>query len=145
MHYQYVRLYFLTMCQYNVVMNGFNDEITRDIGVQCTFVCTGNPIQIFFNLSTKHGFSPLYLALAFRLRETVKLLIEYGANTSIENGCGFKSASFDCNDKEDKTLQFLIQEDNVINNINDPDSYFSLFVFCQVEEIIQIVCNPYEF
>lgn len=59
-------------------------------------------------------------------------------DASLANGCGINPSSIDWFDENDRTVQFLRREDTIIKNINDPDSFFSLFVFCQVENANRI-------
>uniref|UniRef100_A0A8W8JPR8 Novel STAND NTPase 3 domain-containing protein n=1 Tax=Magallana gigas TaxID=29159 RepID=A0A8W8JPR8_MAGGI len=46
-----------------------------------------------------------------------------------------KYVSSDWCDKDDITGQYLLRKDNIVDNMYDLDSFFSLFVFCQVEEL----------
>eukprot|EP00105_Crassostrea_gigas_P035747 XP_019919895.1 PREDICTED: ankyrin-1-like [Crassostrea gigas] len=77
--------------------------------------------------------SPLYIAFENRHCSTVNLLLKNKADTSLACGWEVNTDLIDCFDKNDRTVQFLLQRNNIINNINEPDSYFSLFVSCQVE------------
>lgn len=77
--------------------------------------------------------SPLYIAFRNRHYSTVNLLLNNNADTSLV--CGWKANldSVDCFEKNDRTVEFLLRQDNIKNNMYDPDSYFSLFVSCHVE------------
>lgn len=77
--------------------------------------------------------SPLYIAFENRHCSTVNLLLKNKADTSLACGWEVNPDLVDCFDKNDRTVQFLLQQNNIINNIHEPDSYFSLFVSCQVE------------
>lgn len=90
------------------------------------------------NLSEINGISPLYVAFAWRHCETVNMLLECGADTSVLHGCGSNSLSVDCSNKDDQTILFLLQSNNIIDNIYDLDSFFTLFVFCQVEQMLRM-------
>lgn len=90
------------------------------------------------NLSEINGISPLYVAFAWKHCETVNILLECGADTSVLHGCGSNSLSADCNNKDDQTILYLLQSNNIIDNIYDLESFFSLFVFCQVENMLRI-------
>lgn len=85
------------------------------------------------NANNKRGLSPLYIAFYERHIKTVQLLLKKGADARLVNGCGIKTASIDWFDENDSIMQFLRSEDNINKNIHDLDSFFSLFVFCQVE------------
>lgn len=54
----------------------------------------------------------------------VQFLLENGADARFNNGCGIKPASINWFDENDSTVQFLQREDNIIENIHDPDSFF---------------------
>lgn len=77
--------------------------------------------------------SPLYIAFENRHDSTVNLLLQNNADTSLACGWEVNPDLVDCFDKNDRTVEFLLRQDNIINNMYDPDSYFSLFVSCQVE------------
>lgn len=77
--------------------------------------------------------SPLYIAFKNRHDSTVNLLLQNNADTSLACGWEVNPDLVDCFDKNDRTVEFLLRQDNIINNMYDPDSYFSLFVSCQVE------------
>uniref|UniRef100_A0A8W8MPF6 Novel STAND NTPase 3 domain-containing protein n=1 Tax=Magallana gigas TaxID=29159 RepID=A0A8W8MPF6_MAGGI len=62
-----------------------------------------------------------------------------GVDTSLACGWQVNPALVDCFDKEDSTVDFLLQKDNILNNLYDPDSYFSLFVSCQVERVTRMI------
>lgn len=77
--------------------------------------------------------SPLYIAFENRHCSTVNLLLQNNTDTSFACGWEVNPDLVDCFDKNDRTVEFLLRQDNIINNMYDPDSYFSLFVSCQVE------------
>lgn len=81
----------------------------------------------------KARISPLYVAFRNRHYSTVNLLLNNNADTSLACGWEFNLDLVDCFDKNDRTVEFLLRQDNIKNNMYDPDSYFSLFVSCQVE------------
>lgn len=87
------------------------------------------------NLQTKYGASPLCVAFAFRNCKIVKMLLDSGANTSIANLFCFDYVLSECFDK-DITNTFLLQPNAIFDNLYDPDSFFSLFVFSQVANTI---------
>lgn len=45
--------------------------------------------------------------------------------------------------ENNSTVHILLREDNIIKNIHDPDSFFSLFVFCQVENGDRIIYETF--
>lgn len=92
----------------------------------------------YINLNNKRELSPLYIAFHGRHYKTVQFLLKNGADASLANGCGIIPSLIDWFDENDRTVQFLGREDNIIKNIHDPDSFFSLFVFCQVENANRI-------
>lgn len=77
--------------------------------------------------------SPLYVAFRNRHYSTVNLLLNNNADTSLACGWKVNLDLVDCFDKNDRTVEFLLRQDNIKNNMYDLDSYFSLFVSCQVE------------
>nr|XP_034330634.1 uncharacterized protein LOC105344498 isoform X7 [Crassostrea gigas] len=87
------------------------------------------------NLCTKDRVSPLIYAFVNRHYETVNILLNNGADSSLACGWEVNPALVDCFDKQDCTVVFLLQKGNILNNLYDPDSYFSLFVSCQVERV----------
>lgn len=97
----------------------------------------------YINLNNERGLSPLYIAFYRRHFKTVQFLLENGADARFNNGCGIKPASINWFDENDSTVQFLQREDNIIENIHDPDSFFSLFVFCQVENADRLIYEIY--
>lgn len=68
----------------------------------------------------------------------IKTLLDAGADTSIENGCGLNYVSSYWCDKDDITGQYLLRKNNIVDNMYGLDSFFSLLVCCQVEDIIRI-------
>lgn len=88
------------------------------------------------NLHTKYGASPLCVAFAFRYCKIVKMLLDRGADTSIANLFCFDFVLSDCFDK-DITIKFLLQPNAIFDNLYDPDSFFSLFVFSKVANTIE--------
>ncbi|XP_052704012.1 uncharacterized protein LOC128180166 [Crassostrea angulata] len=85
------------------------------------------------NLCNKDGVSPLYIAFAWRQYKTVNTLLKRNADTRLSSG--LNPTYLDLVDKNDSTMVFLQRKDNIYNNIYDPDSYFSLFVFSHVEQM----------
>nr|XP_034333304.1 uncharacterized protein LOC117691389 isoform X1 [Crassostrea gigas]XP_034333305.1 uncharacterized protein LOC117691389 isoform X2 [Crassostrea gigas] len=84
------------------------------------------------NLNKKN---PALIAFYMRQHAIIKTLLDAGVNTSIVNYCQLKYVSSDWCDKDDITGQYLLRKDNIVDNMYDLDSFFSLFVFCQVEEL----------
>ncbi|XP_052710712.1 uncharacterized protein LOC128185077 [Crassostrea angulata] len=82
------------------------------------------------NLCIKDRVSPLFVAFECRRYETVNILLNHGVDTSL--ACRWE-------DKQDGTMVFLLQKKNISNNMYDLDSYFSLFVSCQVERVTRIL------
>lgn len=79
------------------------------------------------DLSLSNGATPLFIACLNRHNSIVQLLIKHGAE--INNSV----------DKKDKTLQFLLyNEDNILDYMHEPDSFFSLFLFCEAELMIRM-------
>lgn len=68
------------------------------------------------------------------------MLLDAGADTTIVNGLQLDNVSSDWNDKDDITGQYLLRTTNIVDNIYDLDSFFSLFVFCQDEELTRMLC-----
>lgn len=138
----------------HLVSNGADVNLCDFAGVSPLYIAClkghDNIVQILLsnganiNLWTKYGSSPLYIAFAFRNCEIVKTLLESGANSFIFEGCIFKSALFNPDNRDDRTMTFLMQRDNIIDELHDSDSYFSLFVFCQAEQILRIVSRTPE-
>nr|XP_034321422.1 uncharacterized protein LOC109619991 isoform X3 [Crassostrea gigas] len=87
-------------------------------------------VDINQRMENKTG--PIFAAFANRHHRVVKILLENNTDTNIIKGCGLQCDYFDCDDKDDITMTFLLQPHNIIDNIHDPDSYYSLFVFCQI-------------
>lgn len=89
------------------------------------------------NLCVKDGVSPLYIAFKNRKCNIVNILLKNNADTSLACGWEVNPDLVDCFNKHDRTVEFLLRQDNIINNNNmdDADSYFSLFVNCQVERV----------
>uniref|UniRef100_K1PQ97 Ankyrin-1 n=1 Tax=Magallana gigas TaxID=29159 RepID=K1PQ97_MAGGI len=85
------------------------------------------------NSYNKDNVSPLYIAFAWRQYKTVNILLKRNADTRLSSG--LNPSYLDLVDKNDSTIQYLLRKDNIYNNIYDPDSYFSLFVFCHVERM----------
>lgn len=85
------------------------------------------------------GFSPFYIAFVWRQYKAVNILLNNGVDTSLSCGWEVNPALVDCFDKQDSTVDFLLQKDNILNNMYDPDSYFSLFVSCQVERVTRLI------
>lgn len=79
------------------------------------------------------GISPLYIAFYWRQNKTVQLLLERGADPSLADGCETNFSSIDWFNEKDSTVEFLLRKDNIRYNIHDLDSFFSLFVFCLIE------------
>uniref|UniRef100_K1QU25 Uncharacterized protein n=1 Tax=Magallana gigas TaxID=29159 RepID=K1QU25_MAGGI len=73
-----------------------------------------------------------------RQHAIIKTLLYAGVDTSIVNYCELKHVSSDWCDKDDITGQYLLRKDNIADNMYDLDSFFSLFVFCQVEELTRV-------
>lgn len=90
------------------------------------------------NLNEKNGFSPVFIAFYMRHFPIITALLEAGADTSIANGCRLNYVSSDWCDKDDITWQYLFRKNNIVENMYDLDSFFSLFVFCQDEDIKRI-------
>lgn len=89
------------------------------------------------NLSEKNGITPLYVAIAWRYSKIVQMLLECGANTSVFNDSG--PNSFPIDPYEDyKNRGFSLQRNSIFDHIFDSDSYFSLFLFSKVEQMIRM-------
>lgn len=80
-----------------------------------------------------------------RQHAIIKTLLDAGVDMSIVNYCGLKYVSSDWCDKDDITGQYLLRKDNIVDNMYDLDSFFSLFVFCQVEERTREYYDHYRF
>ncbi|XP_052703932.1 uncharacterized protein LOC128180109 [Crassostrea angulata] len=91
------------------------------------------------NLFIKDGVSPLYLAFNNRLYKIVDILLNNGTDTSLACGWKVNPDLVDFFDKQDSTIVFLLQKNNILNNLYDPDSYFSLFVSCQIERVTRMI------
>lgn len=91
------------------------------------------------NLKQKGGLSPLYVAFFERHNKIVQLLQNSHADDSLIYGCGGGCPDVEWNDKDNCTIQFLLRKDNIMNNINEPDSFFSLFVFHQIERGLRVL------
>lgn len=85
------------------------------------------------NLCIKDEASPLYVAFVWRQYKIVDILLKRKGDTCLCNG--LNPTYLDLFDQNDTTIKFLLQRDNILKNIYDPDSYFSLFVFCHVERM----------
>lgn len=90
------------------------------------------------NLNNKNGLSPVFIAFYMRHYTIIKSLLDAGADTDIINGCGLNYISSNWCDKVDITGQYLLRKNNIVDNLFDLDSFFSLYVFCQVEELTKI-------
>lgn len=96
-----------------------------------------NGARAVINLSEKNGITPLYVAIAWRHSKIVQMLLELGADTSVFNDSG--PNSFPIDPYEDyKNRGFTLQRNSIFDNIFDSDSYFSLFLFSKVEQMIRI-------
>lgn len=96
-----------------------------------------NGARAVINLSEKNGITPLYVAFAWRHSKIVQMLLECGADTSVFNDSG--PNSFPIDPYEDyKNRGFTLQRNSIFDNIFDSDSYFSLFLFSKVEQMIRI-------
>lgn len=71
--------------------------------------------------------------------KTVDILLNNAADSNPACGWEVNPALVDGFDKQDCTVVFLLQKDNISNNLYDPDSYFSLFVSCQVERAERMI------
>eukprot|EP00105_Crassostrea_gigas_P039996 XP_019924144.1 PREDICTED: receptor-interacting serine/threonine-protein kinase 4-like [Crassostrea gigas] len=91
------------------------------------------------NLCNRYKLSPLCLAFENRHIETINVLLNNSVDTSLACGWEVNPALVDCFDKHDSTAIFLLQNDNISNNMYDPDSYFSLFVSNQVERVTRLM------
>ncbi|XP_065924639.1 uncharacterized protein [Magallana gigas] len=91
------------------------------------------------NLCTKVRVSPIIFAFVNRHYKTVNILLNNDADSSLACGWEVNPALVDCFDKQDCTVVFLLQKDNISNHLYDPDSYFSLFVSCQVERAERMI------
>lgn len=89
----------------------------------------------------KDGVSPLYIAFENRRYKLVSILLNNGVVNSLDCGLEVNPDLVGCFDKNDCTVKFLRQNDNILSNIYDPDSYFFLFVSCQVERVTRIIFN----
>lgn len=65
----------------------------------------------------------------------INFFLHAGADTSIDNGCGLNYLSSDWCGKGEITGQYLLRKNNIADNMFDLDSFFSLLVCCQVEDI----------
>lgn len=90
----------------------------------------------------RDGVSPLYIAFEARRYKTVSILLNNGVDTSLACGWEVNPSLVGCFDENDSTVKFLQQNDNIINNMHDSDSYFSLFVSCQVERVTRMTFDP---
>ncbi|XP_065924577.1 uncharacterized protein [Magallana gigas] len=96
-----------------------------------------NGARAVINLSENNGITPLYVAIAWRHSKIVQMLLECGADTSVFNDSG--PNSFPIDPYEDyKNRGFTLQRNSIFDNIFDSDSYFSLFLFSKVEQMIRI-------
>uniref|UniRef100_K1PMS2 Ankyrin-1 n=1 Tax=Magallana gigas TaxID=29159 RepID=K1PMS2_MAGGI len=93
------------------------------------------------NLCLNDKVSPLYIAFKKRHIETVNVLLNNGVDTSLACGWKVNPSLVDCFDKRDSTVDFLLQKENISNNMYDQDSYFSLFVSCQVERVTRLIAK----
>nr|XP_034332339.1 uncharacterized protein LOC105325316 isoform X2 [Crassostrea gigas]XP_034332340.1 uncharacterized protein LOC105325316 isoform X3 [Crassostrea gigas] len=91
------------------------------------------------NLNKKN---PALIAFYMRQHAIIKTFLDAGVITSIVNYCQLKYVSSDWCDKDDITGQYLLRKDNIVDNMYDLDSFFSLFVFCQVEELTREYNDP---
>ncbi|XP_065925741.1 ankyrin repeat domain-containing protein 50-like [Magallana gigas] len=91
------------------------------------------------NLFIKDGVSPLYIAFNNRLYKIVNILLNNDTDTSLACGWKVNPDLVDFFDKQDSTIVFLLQKNNILNNLYDPDSYFSLFVSCQIERVTRMI------
>nr|XP_034308616.1 ankyrin repeat, PH and SEC7 domain containing protein secG-like isoform X2 [Crassostrea gigas] len=91
------------------------------------------------NLCLKDKVSPLYIAFEKRHIKTINVLLNNGVDTSLACGWKVNPALVECFDKHDSTAIFLLQKDNISKYMYDPDSYFSLFVSCQVERVTRLI------
>lgn len=97
-----------------------------------------NNTDINLHVNEKNGLSPVFTAFYMKHYAIIKILLHVGAATSFENGCGLNYLSSDWCDKGDITGQYLMRKNNIVDNMFDLDSFFSLLVCCQVEDIIRI-------
>lgn len=96
-----------------------------------------NGARAVINLSENNGITPLYVAIAWRHSKIVQMLLECGADTSVFNDS--EPNSFPIDPYEDyKNRGFTLQRNSIFDNIFDSDSYFSLFLFSKVEQMIRI-------
>ncbi|XP_052706711.1 uncharacterized protein LOC128182140 [Crassostrea angulata] len=91
------------------------------------------------NLCMNDGVSPLYIAFECRFSKIVDILLNNGVVDSLDCGWEVNPDLVDCFDENDSTVKFLRQPDNVLCNMYDLDSYFSLFVGCQVERVTRMI------
>lgn len=87
----------------------------------------------------KDRVSPLYIAFECRCYKIVSILLNNGAVDTLDCGWEVNPDLVDCFDENDSTMKFLRQPDNVLRNMYDLDSYFSLFVGCQVERVTRMI------
>lgn len=66
------------------------------------------------------------LSLLLRI-EIVNILLNNGADTSLACGWDVNPSLVGCFDKPDCVVEIFLQNDNISNNLYDPDSYFSLY------------------
>uniref|UniRef100_A0A8W8IKD2 Novel STAND NTPase 3 domain-containing protein n=1 Tax=Magallana gigas TaxID=29159 RepID=A0A8W8IKD2_MAGGI len=87
------------------------------------------------------GWTPLMLAAGNDTQETQEYRDDNHEKSDSSLACGWEvnPALVDGFDKQDCTVVFLLQKDNISNNLYDPDSYFSLFVSCQVDRAERMI------
>lgn len=75
------------------------------------------------NLRMKGGVSPLYVAFETRRYKTVGILLNNGVVNNLDCGWEVNPDLVGCFDENDSTVKFLRQNDNILINIYDSDSY----------------------
>lgn len=65
-------------------------------------------------------------------------MINYGADTNLICGWQVNPDLVDCLDKHDRAVECILHGDNIKHNMYDPDSFFFLFVSCQMEIVTRL-------
>eukprot|EP00105_Crassostrea_gigas_P043355 XP_019927503.1 PREDICTED: serine/threonine-protein phosphatase 6 regulatory ankyrin repeat subunit B-like [Crassostrea gigas] len=131
-----------------LLSNGADINLCEDDGASPLFVACQNghdsTVQLLLsngadiNLCKEYKVSPLYVAFEKRYYKIVNILIEYGADTSLICGWQVNYDLVDCLDKHDRAVECILHEDNIKNNMYDPDSFFFLFVSSQMEIVTRL-------